>query len=313
MARFIKITAPAIALVISLAAAPAHAQLGGLGGLGGTLGGTLGGGLGGTLGTTGGIDTVTGTVDSATSGTLRGRASTRGSQKVDRRSGRVQANRGANAGADGVVSQTLGAPGALIGAGGSGHASAGGNANADAQLIGTDAVGSTVQSVRSTANGAVSGAMQTANSIGKCLQAGGCSRNRLTRSRTGTSPRNGSAIAPISVVWLTLSNSVKSTELPRARSAWAKATVLRMGLTSVSLRAASSKLRGAVANGWLVTWNSGWESAGVRGQSNARCTSGTPMGKKSYGPARPTQPASCSGDKPSPPSQRGSSASMAAL
>ena len=54
-------------------------------------------------------------------------------------------------------------------------------------------------------------------------------------------------------------------------------------------------------------------SGGVSGQLKARFTSDRPIGRKSYGPAKPTQALKADGWRPTPASQRGSSASMAAL
>lgn len=160
-----------------LSAAPAHAQLLG-GGLGGTLGGTIGGTLGGVGSIGGPVDTVTSTAR----GTLRGSGATSGSQNVDRKSGRVQAQRSADAGAAGDIAQTAGTPTRLIDGNASGAASGSGSGSIDTQLIGTDAVGSTVQSLRGTAGGAAQ------SGLGAAGDAGG-----LTGGLTGTLTRSGGA------------------------------------------------------------------------------------------------------------------------
>ena len=67
-----------------------------------------------------------------------------------------------------------------------------------------------------------------------------------TSARTGAKKRKGLAMAPITVVWLTLSNTLTITSLPSAFKRAAKPSVLRWGLTNESLAAASNKVRGAV-------------------------------------------------------------------
>ncbi|MNI85947.1 hypothetical protein D3C73_1429910 [compost metagenome] len=72
---------------------------------------------------------------------------------------------------------------------------------------------------------------------------------------------------------------------------------------------AISKAGGALG----VTWAMGWESGGVPGKWNTGFRLLATMGRKSYGPAMPIQPRSMDGDAPWRSSQRGSSATMAAL
>ena len=67
-----------------------------------------------------------------------------------------------------------------------------------------------------------------------------------TSVRTGAKKRNGLAMAPITVVWLTWSNTLADTSVPPAYKRAAKPSVLRWGLTSESLAAASNRVRGAL-------------------------------------------------------------------
>jgi len=129
-----------------LAASPAQAQLLGGGGLGGQLGGTLSG--------AGTLNLPTRSVETITRGAGSVRGATEGSQSVDRKSGRVSTRRSASAEGSGSVDQTVAAPlGSLTGsASGSGEAS--GSGQADAQLLGTDAVRGIAGSAAGTARGA---------------------------------------------------------------------------------------------------------------------------------------------------------------
>ncbi len=168
-----------VTTALMLSAAPAHAQLlGGGGGLGGAIGGTLGGTLGG-AGSIGSMGSPIDTVTSATSGTLRGAASTSGSQSANRHTGQVHADRSAGTSTSGALSQTVGTPARMIGSTATGSASGSGSGALDAQLIGTDAVRGTAQSVRGTASGAASSAL-------------GSTRG-LTSSVTGQLSGSGSA------------------------------------------------------------------------------------------------------------------------
>jgi hypothetical protein len=167
-----------ISTALMLSAAPAHAQLLG-GGLGGAIGGTVGGTIGGTLGGAGSIGSSVDTIRSTTSGTLRGAGSTSGSQSVDRKSGKVHADRSASGSTAGEVSQATGTPARMINGNASAGAGGSGSGSLDAQLLGTDAVRGTVQTVRGAASGAASGALSTGRG--------------LTSSVTGTLSGSGSA------------------------------------------------------------------------------------------------------------------------
>lgn len=144
----------AFSAILLCSAMPAHAQL--VGGLGGGVGGTLGG-----AGSIGSIGSPMDTLDSTTRGTLRGSGSTRGSQSVNRKSGQVHADRNAEANGGGDLSQVVSTPGRTIGGNAAGNGSASGAGNADAQLIGTDAIRSSAAAARGTASGAGSRAAQT--------------------------------------------------------------------------------------------------------------------------------------------------------
>ncbi len=122
------------ASALTLVSAPAHAQL---------LGG--GGGLGGVTGTINStVDTTlrgsTDRISTITRGTARGNASTDGDQKVDRDTGEVSVTRSLDAGLDGSASQLIESPLGSASGNASGSGSASGSGNANAQLIGTDAL-----------------------------------------------------------------------------------------------------------------------------------------------------------------------------
>lgn len=138
---------------IFLAAAPAQAQL---------LGGTgLGGQLGGTLNGAGSLSLPTRSVDTITRGAGSVRGATEGSQSVDRKSGQVSTRRSASAQGSGSVDQTVAAPfGSLTGSA-SGNGQASGSGQADAQLLGTDAV----RGIAGTAVGTMRGAASQAGGI----------------------------------------------------------------------------------------------------------------------------------------------------
>ncbi|KQM36596.1 hypothetical protein [Sphingomonas sp. Leaf10] len=130
---------------------PASAQLlGGGGGLTGGLGGSLSGGLGGNVGGTFDrsvaptIDRVRDRADTSVRSARRGSGEVIAERRVDRRSGRVRA--GGSARGDGASDGSVQALGGVLGGSGNGSGSASGSA--DAQLIGTDAVRSTVGSAR---------------------------------------------------------------------------------------------------------------------------------------------------------------------
>ncbi|MBX7532308.1 hypothetical protein K3165_05150 [Qipengyuania sp. 1XM1-15A] len=125
------------ASALTLISAPAHAQLlgsgGGLGGVTGTVRGTVDTTL---RGSTDRISTIT-------RGTARGNASTDGDQNVDRDTGEVSVTRSLDAGLEGTTSQLIDSPLGSASGDASGSGSASGSGNANAQLIGTDAVRST--------------------------------------------------------------------------------------------------------------------------------------------------------------------------
>jgi hypothetical protein len=167
-----------ITSALMLTTAPAHAQLLG-GGLGGAIGGTLGGTVGGTLGGAGSIGSSVDTIRSTTSGTLRGAGSTSGSQSVNRKTGQVHADRSADGSVAGDLSHAAGPPTRMINGNASGSGSGSGAGSLDTQLIGTDAVRGTAQSVRNTAGGALAGT-------------GGLTSS-LTGTLSGSSSAGGSA------------------------------------------------------------------------------------------------------------------------
>lgn len=122
------------ATALTLFTTPAHAQLLGSG--------SLTGGLGSALDLNSTISRTTDTLRSTTRGAASGDAATEGSQSVDRRSGRVEARRSANVNGAASVAQLAETPiGAIAGSAG-GTSNAAGNGEAQAQLIGTDALGS---------------------------------------------------------------------------------------------------------------------------------------------------------------------------
>lgn len=145
----------AVALGV-LAAPQAQAQLLGGGG-GGMLGGQLGGQLGGSLnGAAGSLrDMPRETLHSTTRGSARGSGSTTGSQRVDRRQGSVAIDRSVEGSLDAAGSKLIDTPAGSGSAAGSASGRAAGSGNANAQLIGTDAVhdarGRAVGRVRDTA------------------------------------------------------------------------------------------------------------------------------------------------------------------
>jgi hypothetical protein len=176
MRKFFIVTTTAL----MLSAVPAHAQLLG-GGLGGGLGGTLGGTLGG-VGSIGSVGGPIGTVTSTTSGTLRGAASTSGSTRVNRHTGHVHADRSLTASSSGTLSQAIGTPAHMIGGTASAGASGSGSGSLDAQLVGTNAVGSTVQSARGMASGTVRSARGAASSTAQSARGTAGGALRSTRS-----------------------------------------------------------------------------------------------------------------------------------
>lgn len=146
-----------------LTAMPAHAQLLGSGGIGGTLSGTLGG--------AGSVGMPMDTIGSATRGTVNSTASTTGSQSVNRKSGAVQVDRSAQATGTGSVAQTVATPTRMVSGSTSGSASGNAGGSASAQLIGTDAVrqvaGSAVSTTRDIASGAAATGRSAVGAVGQ--------------------------------------------------------------------------------------------------------------------------------------------------
>ena len=143
------------ASALTLIAAPAHAQLLGGGGQAGVTGS-----LNGTINST--VRAPTETVRSTTRGTLRSDAATRGSQNVDRENGSVAIDRSADTSLDATTSQLLGTPAGQASGHASGSANASGSGSANAQLIGTDAVTSTVRGTASTVGNVATSATSSA-------------------------------------------------------------------------------------------------------------------------------------------------------
>ena len=153
------------AAAIALFPVTAQAQLlGGGGGLGGGLGGSLGSSIGGTLDNSAG-SSIRGTLDRTTRtvrGSVDGSGSTDGNQSVDARRGTVSANRSASGSITGSTASLADVvmPTASQMANMSGSGAADGQGNANAQLIGTDAVtgvvAPAVQGARSRAGEAAS-------------------------------------------------------------------------------------------------------------------------------------------------------------
>lgn len=179
------------ALALALAATPASAQLlGGGGGLGGGLGGSVGG-LGGS-----GMGTLRGTMDGTisrvpvTSDTIgSARTSTRTERSVDTRKGRVTASNRSSA--DGTLDSATRIGDRTIGGSASGSGSAGGDA--DAQLIGTDAVRSTAGSAVSRTRDATDRVRNTAGTaVGRARDTAGNALSR-TSNLGGSASGSGSA------------------------------------------------------------------------------------------------------------------------
>lgn len=196
------------ATAILLVSTPAHAQLlGGGGGLGGSLGGSLGGVVTGPVGSS--IDSTTRRVRSSVDNTVGGSVATDGDQSVDARGGSVSANRSANGSLTGSTASladlAIPAVGGTTGASASGQASGQGNANA--QLIGTDAVAGTAAPLtgraRSLAGGAASHAGSTASgALASAPTPGLPAFGNAGASGEGSAQGNGSASllgAPLAV------------------------------------------------------------------------------------------------------------------
>lgn len=138
-----------------LTAMPVHAQILGGGGLGGSLGGMIGGG-----GSIGSVGMPTDTIGSATRGTTDGAARTSGSHAVDRKTGKAHADRNVQANGSSDLSQTVTGPMRSVTGSASGNGGASGAGSADAQLIGTDTVGTLAGQASGTARGAAQAASQ---------------------------------------------------------------------------------------------------------------------------------------------------------
>lgn len=145
--KTILITSAATLIAI---AAPAQAQL--LGG-GGLLGGSPVPSLPALPSLPATVPTTpVGTVTNATAG---GTGSATAGKSVDARNGKANANGSASGSANGSLTQAIDTPVNSATAGLTGSANGSGSANADAQLIGTDAVGSVVKQTRDTAGNTV--------------------------------------------------------------------------------------------------------------------------------------------------------------
>ncbi len=149
--KVLVLTASALAMI----AVPAHAQL-----LGGGGQSTLNGTLNGTLNST--LRVPNETVRSATRAAVRQDATTRGSQNVDRRNGTVAIDRSVESGVEATASQLLGTPAGNTSGAASGSAGASGSGNANAQLIGTDAVTGAARAAASTTGNAASATVGSA-------------------------------------------------------------------------------------------------------------------------------------------------------
>lgn len=199
---------------LALTASPAYAQL---------LGGGLGGGLGSTLDISGTISRTTSSIDSTTRGAVNGSIATEGNQSVDRRSGKVEARRSADIAGAVSVAQLANTPIAPIGADASGSGNASGNGEAQAQLIGTDAVGS-------VAGNAVGQARATAGSAqGLAASAVGRARGAVS-SLPGSVPTGSGSVSGEGSGSGEGSASLMSTPLAVAGSAAGAA----QGATSIS-------------------------------------------------------------------------------
>ncbi|MDX2211078.1 MAG: hypothetical protein SFV20_12075 [Sphingopyxis sp.] len=148
------------ATALTLGIAPAQAQL--LGGSGGLTGG-LTSGLGSGVDLDSTITSTTQTLRSASGGTAGGTASTEGNQSVDRRSGRVEARRSARVDSAANIAQLIDTPVGAVGAIANGSGGAAGEGNAQAALVGTDAL-------RPAAAGAVGAVRSTVATAGGTQQ-----------------------------------------------------------------------------------------------------------------------------------------------
>jgi len=176
----------ATSTALLLTVMPAHAQLVGRGGIGGTFGGALGG-----AGSIGSAGSSMDTIGSATRGSVNSATNSTGSQNFDRKRGAVHADRSANTSSTGSAAQAVSTPTRMISGSGSGSAAGRADGNADAQLIGTDAVRQTAGSVpattRDVASGAASAGRSTAGAVGQAAgNAAGSANGNAMGSANGS-------------------------------------------------------------------------------------------------------------------------------
>lgn len=156
----------------------------------------LGGGLGGVIGGAGSVARSLPTlppmppVTSSTIGNVTGSATAATSHSADTRSGQVRASGSASGKGSADTNQSLTGPLGNVAGSGRGSAQAGGAGSADAQLIGTDGLTGTVQTVRGTAGQTVGTVRDTTTSTvqGARTQAG----SALNGLGTATGSANGS-------------------------------------------------------------------------------------------------------------------------
>jgi hypothetical protein len=187
----IKLFGTSALLALSLAAAPASAQLlGGGGGLGGGLGG-LGGHIGGSgMGTLGGtIDAPMRRLPSTSNTTSSVRGASRTEKKVDARQGHVSASN--DSAFDSTVANSSRLGDHAIGGSGAASGTVGGSA--DAQLIGTDALrGTATNAVGRTRDAASTVRDRAGTTTGRVRDAAGnaASRTRDTAGNALSGARN---------------------------------------------------------------------------------------------------------------------------
>ena len=145
----------------------------------------IGGSLGG-AGSIGSIGSPMNTIGSTTSSSVNGAAKTAGSQNVDRKSGTVSADRSADANAAGGVGQALATPARTVSGNASGAAAGSASGGANAQLIGTDALRSTVGGAMATSRTALTGAAATGrNTAGAVSGMAGSAQGSASGSADG--------------------------------------------------------------------------------------------------------------------------------
>lgn len=129
----------------------------------------------------------TGPIGTATTGTVNGAAGATASKSVDARTGKANANGSANGSATGGLTQSVDTPLNAVAASANGSGSAAGSANADAQLIGTDAVRGTVRQTRDAAGNTVTTYRDRAGNLVSAT------RDRAGNLLTATRSASGSA------------------------------------------------------------------------------------------------------------------------